>query len=600
MGLLSLGTPLSWDQVSQYVDHVRQHGIVQLLNTIAKYKNRDNDEFLWGDETEYVVVKLSNGKATLSLRQEEILGALMNASQDGAADVDFHPEYGRFMVEATPARPYDGTIAGLLEPEPNMEKRREIAAKYLDPGESLLSITSYPLLGVGKFVDSKESVKGPATKSLFLPDDVINLHPRFPTLSSNIRQRRGKKVEIAVPVYKDKNTVFPWKDPLATKDEIPSDIPPNSIYMDAMGFGMGCCCLQITMQGKNMDQARDIYDGLVPIAPLLLAMSAASPIFRGVLADQDVRWNVVSSAVDDRTDEEKKRVPKSRYDSVDCYISRTNAILHEHAEFYNDIDVPTNPKVIEQLKNSPVSQDPLLIKHFSHLFIRDPLVIFEELINQDDENSMDHFENIQSTNWQTVRFKPPPNNNIGWRTEFRPMEIQFTDFENAAYSVFVVLLARALLELDLCFYQPISQIDANMHTAHKRDPIRRGLFWIRTNVKGQTADSVPGFKLLSLDVIFNGGTEFVGLIPLVKEYLSTQQLDKNTSEVLENYLTLLSMRANSQLKTNAQWTRDFVHSHPDYKEDSIISEKIAFDLLSAIDKISSNNSWEEIQKFAKF
>lgn len=33
-------------------------------------------------------------------------------------------------------------------------------------------------------------------------------------------------------------------------------------------------------------------------------------------------------------------------------------------------------------------------------------------------------QNIQSTNWQTMRFKPPPpNSNIGWRVEFRPMEV---------------------------------------------------------------------------------------------------------------------------------------------------------------------------------
>ena len=36
--------------------------------------------------------------------------------------------------------------------------------------------------------------------------------------------------------------------------------------------------------------------------------------------------------------------------------------------------------------------DDLLSKHISHLFIRDPLVIFSETINQDDSSSSDHFE----------------------------------------------------------------------------------------------------------------------------------------------------------------------------------------------------------------
>lgn len=36
--------------------------------------------------------------------------------------------------------------------------------------------------------------------------------------------------------------------------------------------------------------------------------------------------------------------------------------------------------------------DDLLSKHIAHLFIRDPLVVFSETIDQDDETSSDHFE----------------------------------------------------------------------------------------------------------------------------------------------------------------------------------------------------------------
>lgn len=97
--------------------------------------------------------------------------------------------------------------------------------------------------------------------------------------------------------------------------------------------------------------------------------------------------------------------------------------------------------------------------HYAHLFIRDPLVIFKELLNQDNAASSDHFENIQSTNWQTMRFKPPPpNSNIGWRVEFRSMEIQLTDTENAAFATFVVLLTRTILKYNLNFYIPLSMV----------------------------------------------------------------------------------------------------------------------------------------------
>lgn len=73
-------------------------------------------------------------------------------------------------------------------------------------------------------------------------------------------------------------------------------------------------------------------------------------------------------------------------------------------------------------------------------------------------------QNIQSTNWQTMRFKPPPPNSpIGWRVEFRPCEAQLTDFENAAYVCFVVLLTRVILSYRLNFVMPISKVRQNVY-----------------------------------------------------------------------------------------------------------------------------------------
>jgi glutamate--cysteine ligase catalytic subunit len=38
--------------------------------------------------------------------------------------------------------------------------------------------------------------------------------------------------------------------------------------MDAMAFGMGCCCLQITFQAKDVDESRFIFDQLAVMAPM--------------------------------------------------------------------------------------------------------------------------------------------------------------------------------------------------------------------------------------------------------------------------------------------------------------------------------------------
>lgn len=117
-----------------------------------------------------------------------------------------------------------------------------------------------------------------------------------------------------MPVFYDENTPRPFNDPTIDYDRHlwPEDddvrngaAEEGHIYMDAMGFGMGCCCLQITFQAKNIVEARTLYDQLCPLGPIMLALTAASPIFKGFLADVDVRWNVISGAVDDRTDEEK-------------------------------------------------------------------------------------------------------------------------------------------------------------------------------------------------------------------------------------------------------------------------------------------------------
>ena len=237
-------------------------------------------------------------------------------------------------------------------------------------------------------------------------------------------------------------------------------------------------------------------------------MSAAAPIFKGYLSDRDCRWDVISASVDDRTPQErdpnsngKYHINKSRYDSISLYLSPgpmysggccsaenlselNNEELNKHHYFkpeYNDLNPPFDADIKSRLEQGGV--DSYLAHHYAHLFIRDPLVIFQELLNQDDKTSSDHFENIQSTNWQTMRFKPPPpNSDIGWRVEFRSMEVQLTDKENAAFAIFVVLLTRTILTFDLNFYLPLSKVDDNMKRAQKRGSVLNEKFWFRREI----------------------------------------------------------------------------------------------------------------------
>ncbi|KAK4156293.1 glutamate-cysteine ligase-domain-containing protein [Chaetomidium leptoderma] len=672
--LRALGTALDWPDAQKQAHLVRSWGIKQLLEIWNKAKGKERDIMLWGDEVEYLVVTYSKDdpKILLSLRQADILEALASdkalseascapALPDGSnAQTSqpppvFHPEFGRFMLEATPGKPWGIEFKALLEVEPNMKLRygrpirlilRCIAKAHMLANEYPITLTTFPTLGSpGVFTDPYYPVSGSKLRSQFVPDEIANPHIRFPTLAANIRSRRGRKVQVNVPVFRDEKTPWPWSDPTVNYDlhQWPEDddvrngaAPDNFIHMDAMAFGMGSCCLQITFQAKNLTEGRQMYDQLSPLGPILLALTAATPVYKGFLADTDVRWNQISRAVDDRTpgemgekplENDRWRIPKSRYASNSTYISEDPRLRPE----YFDPDLVTDENIKQQLLEG--GMDDRLATHFAHLFIRDPIVIFSEDLNELDLNKTDHFENIQSTNWQHMRFKPPPaDNSIGWRVEFRSMEIQITDFENAAFAVFIVLVTRVILSYNLNFYIPIKKVDENMETAHARDAVltrkfffRRNLFptvrTSRSSASGSgsstptttTATSRPPtpagpvedeYRPMSINEIINGTAyarastfspldnnnpteeddddDFPGLIPLVESYLDSVNVDVVTRCELATYLDLIRKRASGELWTAAKWIRHFVARHPEYQRDSVVGEGITKDLVAAV------------------
>ena len=248
MGLLTEGKPLKWDESKKYIDYVKKHGVEQFINLYKSQSGRCSDDFKWGDELEYILVyapKNNKKIAKLSLRSAEILKQFHdneenkeNKSNDDPMNrVILHPEYGSFMIEATPFAPYGDNGCDLLLVERNMYQRRKVIESLLSEEEKLSTLASFPMMGVGNnFIhnplnnnNNLLSPMGPIAKSQFIPDIMINPHPRFGALTQNIRLRRGKPVQIHVPIFRDINT---------PKNE-------NSIFMDAMAFGMGNCCVQV-------------------------------------------------------------------------------------------------------------------------------------------------------------------------------------------------------------------------------------------------------------------------------------------------------------------------------------------------------------------
>ena len=723
MAILRTGTPLDWQKSLPHLPYVRKHGVMQFLNVYKRLKTTKEDELKFGDELEYGIFKIDSKDKTvdLSLRGAEIVSVLTekeNSYKEKLEGCTWLPEFGSWMVECTPGRPYSGYANDLLRVERNMRLRRKRLLSQMGPDEICPSVSNYPLMGAEnpvlnqkKFTNKLSStekdadVNGPIFDSDYISDNLINPHPRFGTLVKNIRKRRGRKVDIRVPLFRDVNT----PEFLKEKNEI-----NQYIHMDAMAFGMGCSCLQVTFQARDVFESRYMYDQLAVMGPILMSLTAATPIHKGRLAATDVRWDTIAASVDDRTvielesndkndvdpsNEDKsiedkylagggiKKLAKSRYGSISTYIYQceeevskfnqdlldviegkkgeddcetdvyddekknpwiqrikkivekglqnnkdqvgekefssttntsddnlciTNAVLEDPFNRYNDIECEIDVELFQLLLQNKI--DFSIARHIAHLFTRDPLVIFDDEIVVDDTKTTAHFDNIQSTNWNSVRWKPPPlpklsqeemqlgaasasssqakpASHIGWRTEFRTMEISLTDFENAAYTIFTILITRVILAFDLTLYIPISNLDENMRRAHKMNSALKEKFYFRKDMapkddtnecktNSNTGDIYEDCEEMTIEEIMLGKADyFPGLIPLCYAYLDYIECDKKTYEKISQYLNLIKMKATGEVMTTAAWMRKFIMDHPKYKKDSFVTEEIVFDLM---------------------
>ena len=195
MGLLTVGKPLKWADSVQHIDYVKKHGVEQFLNLYRAQKERRNDSFKWGDELEYLLISTPKQQKTakLSVRSADIISSAeskMSESVDPLDGITLHPEYGSFMIEATPLMPYGDSQCDLVLVERNMYRRRLVIERELKSTECLSTMSSFPMLGVGDFVEiqgDEFKVNGPIAASRFIPDSLINPHPRFGAMIWNIR-----------------------------------------------------------------------------------------------------------------------------------------------------------------------------------------------------------------------------------------------------------------------------------------------------------------------------------------------------------------------------------------------------------------------------
>lgn len=146
-------------------------------------------------------------------------------------------------MEGTPGSPYEHQIQCFNRVEANMRLRRKQVQDILGKDEYILSVTAFPHLGCDGYTWPTYKT-GPneneVSKSLFWTDNAIFPgHPRFKSLTKNIRERRGEKVRINVPLFIDQNTPEPMIERIDENrmdEESKRAIKPNHIYLDAVQY----------------------------------------------------------------------------------------------------------------------------------------------------------------------------------------------------------------------------------------------------------------------------------------------------------------------------------------------------------------------------
>ena len=161
---------------------------------------------------------------------------------------------------------------------------------------------------------------------------------------------------------------------------------------------------------------------------------------------------------------------KSRYSPVYSYIGKINKFFNNYPKF------PINEEYFKLFTKAGISEN--LATHFCNLLVRDPLVIFDKKINISDENDMTHFENINSSNWNSLRFKlpRPGDHDFSYKIEIRTCDLQITPFENTSIIHLIINLYHIIMKNKCNFIIPITKVDENYENGYHIDAINKKNF----------------------------------------------------------------------------------------------------------------------------
>lgn len=243
--------------------------------------------------------------------------------------------------------------------------------------------------------------------------------------------------------------------------------------------------------------------------------------------------------------------------------------------------------------------DGFLADHFTSILTRDPLLLTEADLKNNEPPETRLFETLYGCVWHPVRFKPPTNDHgPGWRVEFRPMEAQLTDFENASFAIFAYLVSRAITVLRLKFYITVEELADAWAKCQECGAVIDGRFWFRKTGWLSDSDKInpdiirmlsqhgyhytgkESYAQMTVDEIVNGQSTvdgFPGFLLMVRCYFEYVGVPMQEQEQIAQYLNLIRDRASGTNPTAATWMREFISNHKDYGEDSFVSETVCYD-----------------------
>ncbi|KAJ2341582.1 glutamate--cysteine ligase, partial [Coemansia sp. RSA 2618] len=153
-----------------------------------------------------------------------------------------------------------------------LQERRRILKSRLNPDEMLLSISQFPLLGAGTYIDHQGPPGGPLLRSQLLPDICLNPLPPFTLEIGGIIDRRGIVPYTGIPVFRDTNTAWPFVD-----EDLPADPYKSGILMQPGDSGRDSAC--------SMTSPSTAPAAVANVTPTDDAAAAADLIARGLFLD---------------------------------------------------------------------------------------------------------------------------------------------------------------------------------------------------------------------------------------------------------------------------------------------------------------------------